>query len=174
MIHLTWTKSSMPLSKMIMWLFNEPCSHFAISFDDQFVFQSDLLGTEPTFWSWFKAKHTIVHELYISPKLNVDDAVWAKITGTFDRPKSYDFGAFLYFGLCGLAHKFFNRKMPKKNIWASSTSYLCTELAQVLSPIPGIVIPSDIDMITPEQLWLLQPPAEEKPAVFIITATKAP
>lgn len=156
MIKLMWTKSSLPLSKLIMWVFKEPCSHFAIAFDDHFVFHSDLLGSEATFYKWFLNSHTLVHSIILNPGIEIEDQVWDLIVEKFDRPKKYDFGAFIYFGLCGLAHRIFGRPMPKKNIWASSTAYLCEEIVEVLNPISEIKIPENIDLITPEQLWLAQ------------------
>lgn len=156
MIRLLWTKSNKPLSKLIRWCFNEPCSHFAISFDDRFVFHTDLLGSTPTFFHWFMDSHVLVHALEFHPGTETEDLVWDLIVARFDRKKSYDFGAFLYFALCAISHKMFKTKMPTKNIWGSSTSYLCEETSIVLYPIPQIIIPKNLDIVTPEQLWLTQ------------------
>lgn len=150
---LLWTKSSKPLSKMIRWVSKEPCSHFAISFDDKFVFHSDLTGAHPTFFNWFMKSHEVVHTMAFDHlPLETEDLIWDLVVMKFDKPRPYDWGAFMYFLVSGLAHRLFNKPMPSKNIWADSSLYLCTELASVLTPI--LNIPDHLDLTTPEQLWL--------------------
>lgn len=153
MVKLLWTKSNLPLSKVIRWISKEPCSHFAISFDDKFVFHSNLAGVHPTFYSWFTHGIEIVHQLEFHESLEVEEKVWQEITSKFDKPRPYDFGGFIYFVLTGIAYRFFGRPMPKKNIWSDSDCYLCTELAMVLRPF--LVVPDGLDITTPESLWLM-------------------
>lgn len=152
MIRLTWTKSKKPLSKAIRWIFNEPCSHFAIVFDDHFVFHSNLTGAHPTFFSWFLRDNDIVHEMIFETPLIVEDVIWDEIVKCFNKPRRYDWGAFIYFSICGLAYKILGCDMPKRNLWADSDSYLCVELAKLLDPI--LSVPDNLDITTPEILWL--------------------
>jgi len=156
MIRLMWTKSNKPLSKLIRWIFNEPCSHFAIVFDDRFLFQSNLKGAHPTFFNWFLSENEIVHELVFRTPVYIEEAIWDKITSRFNKPKPYDYGAFFYLGIRGLGHKWFGFPLPTKNLWGDRDYYMCLELAQCLDLI--IRVPANLDALTPQQLWLTTKP----------------
>lgn len=156
MIRLLWVKSNKPLSKVIRWTFKEPCSHFAIAFDDRFIFHSDLRGAYPTFWSWFMQSHEVVHELIFKAPIEIEDSVWDQIVKRFDKPKPYDWGAFCFFTITGLSHRLFNTAMPKRNLWGDKDSFLCVELADICRNL--IQVPDNLDICTPENLWLTAKP----------------
>jgi len=156
MIRAMWVKSNLPLSRLIMWAFNEPCSHFSISFDDDYVIHSDLLGTESPIYSWFMKQHIVVHQIAFNVSTGVQAEVLNELHKKFPLPRSYDFGAFLYFAWRAVLFKFLGLPLPKKNIWNKKNRYMCEEIAVILKPIFGFVIPEDLDITTPEKLWLVQ------------------
>lgn len=154
MTKLLFTKSNWILSKAIMWGLNEPCSHFAISFDDKIVFHSNLLGSHVVWYEKFKKSCKIVQTIEFVPTLEVEEAVYEncyKLSG-----KWYDFGAIVFFAVWVVFCRLSGRKVtsPKKNFWGSKKAVLCTEIAKALVPIyPGIK-DWDLDTISPHELYL--------------------
>lgn len=153
MIRLVWTKNNLVLSKLIRWAFAEPVSHFAMCFDDRLVFHSSLTGAEPVWARRFLATHDIVFTLMLRVPPEIEDKIYDRIYAQFWRSRPYDWGAFFYFFVTGLAHKVFGRPMPTRNLWGDRDSYLCIEIAEVLRP--AIDLPDELDMLTPMALYKL-------------------
>lgn len=161
---LIWTKSKQPLSLLIRWGLNEPCSHFAIVFDEDrggIVFESNLKGSNIRYYPTFKKKCEVVREIDIPLSLEKEEKVYHSILDVYDS-KSYDYTAFAYFVWRAFLKKCFGVPLPKKNKWNTKDSYICVGLALALKersvdlPVHLAValesIP-DFEMISPEQLY---------------------
>jgi hypothetical protein len=153
---LIWTKSASPLSVLIRWALNEPCSHVAIVFDNKLVFHSNLLGLHIEWFNTFKKKVDIVFEKEYSMSLEQEEAIYQKIIDKEDG-KYYDFRAFAYFAWRALLRKFFKIPLPSENKWQSVSADMCVEAIRYLDGIILVDLPEDkaLAMITPYQLSLI-------------------
>ena len=134
---LIWTKSNRPLSVLIRWILNTDCSHFAIVFNSPaggLMFQSNLLGTHPKFYKTAQKSMAVVHEINLDISVDQENKIWDIIVDKYDG-KSYDFGAFLYFGWRALLRKIFKKPLPTNNPWAKEENYLCDEIYEALEDI---------------------------------------
>lgn len=128
---LIYTKSKQPLSVLIRGALKEPVSHFAIVFDNGFVFHSNLLGVHPQWFSTFKKNVEIVFELEYNCGQEKEEESWLKIVTKYDG-RSWDFKAAFYWGYRLVLKWAFGCELPAKNKWASSDDVLCTEMAETL------------------------------------------
>jgi hypothetical protein len=153
---LLWVAGSAPLSKLIMWGLTEPVSHFAISFDDKIIFQSDLLGVHIEWMGTFLKTHTVVFEQDFNLGLEKEEAIFQALCNQYDG-SSYDYGAFAYFIWRAALLKMFKMPLPDRNPWGSKKSFLCDEVIQTL---PDEVCPPelkkmDLSIKSPYEVWLL-------------------
>lgn len=154
---LIFTKSTAPLSVLIRWGLNEPCSHFAIVFYENFVVHSNLVGVHTDFLNTFETHAEVVHEIEYDPGDLEQLRILKNLIST-SAGHGYDYGALLYFMWSVFLFRFFKRPMPRRNQWGSTSLYLCTELARSLPP--EILQDLDLAMTSPEQLYLkLKPKA---------------
>jgi len=152
---LIWTKSRMPLSKMIRWAFSIECSHFAIVFESPgggLMFESNLFGTHPTFYRNSLKNHELVHSIDIPLSVKKEDAVWDIVVNLLDG-KTYDFRAFVYEAWRALLFKLFKIPIPEKNVFEKPDSYLCVEIYDAIMHEIGLPISIDTGMINPHQLY---------------------
>jgi hypothetical protein len=109
----------------------QPCSHFAILFSDDLIFQSNLLGTGVEFAPDFFKNQTVIHEIEIP----LDDAVETKVRrqalAEFSG-KGYDYGAFIFDIWRMILHRIFGMKIGTKNLWGQNDKFLCVGLAKCL------------------------------------------
>lgn len=148
---LIWTKSTLPLSILIRWGFGEPCSHFAIIFDDALVFHSNLKGVHLQSKTNFLKHAEIVHDINIPLSEVIEENLYKAIISKLDG-KPYDMKAFFFFIYRGFLLKFFNKPLPLKNEFDDNDSYLCTELAYELTDYIDI---SNLNLaiVTPQRLY---------------------
>jgi hypothetical protein len=160
-MRIAWTKSSLPLSKLILWGLSQPVSHVVIEFEDNLVFQSNLLGTHIDYWPHFKNHVEVVFNILIPMDKDLEDKVYTKIMDEFD-DHPYGYGAFLYFTWRALLKKLFKMPLPKTNPWGSRTSFLCVGIIKGLD-VDGVdeglrelirTIP-DVQMISPYDLFVM-------------------
>lgn len=153
-MRLIWTKSNLPLSKMIRWLLDEPVSHFGIVFDNGIVFHSNLLGVHLDWYKHFETTCDIVYNIEMSLSLQEEELIYLNILNKYTG-KPYDFKALFYFAYRALLLKLFNKGLPTKNEWEDSGALLCTELAGVLpsSILPNSVSQEDLAIISPFKLY---------------------
>lgn len=130
----------------------ETPSHFAIVFDDRWVFHSRMsqgVHVEPYYH--FKKKNTVLCSLKretctmgeIECQLLQDQLV-RKAYG-----RKYDKWAIAYFIWRIILKKLFNRPIPDKNKWESKNKWFCNELFE-------LIFRQDLSMKTPNDLmWLL-------------------
>lgn len=152
---LIFTKSKLPLSKLIRWGLNEPASHFAIVFDNSIVFHSNLTGTHVDWYNHFKSSCEIAYELDYNLPLEAEESIYQSILNK-NTGKSYDFGGFFYFIWRALLNKCFGFKFPEINKWSKEGKFLCTGLAAELplEHFKGLETIKDTEMTSPYQIYL--------------------
>jgi len=155
-LKLIWTKSNLPLSLLIRKGLDEPCSHFAVVFDDRIVFHSNLKGCHVEWYSTFKKHNTVVFEEERKLNLEQEELVYQSLIDANDG-KSYDYLAFLYFMLMAVRRRLFGKPLPQTNSWQKKSSLLCTGLAAYLPSnlFPELSTIRDLEIISPYQLYLL-------------------
>lgn len=152
---LLWTKSTKPLSVFIRALTGNDCSHFSFVLYENsvgpIVFESNLLGTHPSFLQTSMKSHTVVHEKEIKLSQEMEDKIMDKIISQYDS-KPYDFGGALYLGYRSLLKRWFNLPIPEVNKWAKDGTYFCDELYSILeiAGLPHI----EVDVKTPHDVWI--------------------
>lgn len=149
---IAFTKNSSILSKLIRWVFDEPCSHVVFVFDDKFVIHSNLLGLQFNWFKSFKKKNEIVAQIKL-PELSTEkeEEVYQALLEEYDGSE-YDFKAFWYFAFHALMFKLFKTPMPKLNP-KNASGFLCTE---IYGTLPEWLVPKlneDLSIITPYQLY---------------------
>ena len=157
---LFWTRSNLPLSRLLCWGLREPSSHFAVGFscsDDGrvgTVFMSDFLGSHIAYFGTFKKSHVIVHEVDVPLSLSEEDAAYNSVVQRFDgRP--YDYAYFMeMFGQVAL-NRLLGVPLPRHIKAPNPHADLCFE---VFAHLPqNIVPPSTLEknaFVTPERLYL--------------------
>lgn len=153
---LMWTKSTKPLSLFIRFITGNDCSHFSLVLYENstgpIVFESNLLGTHPSFLQTSLKSHTIVHEKTIILSQEIEDKLMDIIISKYDG-KSYDFSGALYLAYRTVLKRLFNKPIPIVNKWAKNEAYFCDELYEILENIglPHI----EVDVKTPHDVWEL-------------------
>lgn len=152
---LVWTKSDLPLSRAIRWIFREDCSHFAFLFDDdhRLVFHSNLIGAHVEWADLFFEKCEVVHSLELDISDEEQEYIYSQLP-EIQKWGGYDFGGLLYFAWRGLLKFFFNVPLPENNAWSSDSKYLCTKMARLFEnhlKSEGV----DLSMTTPDKLFRL-------------------
>jgi hypothetical protein len=142
---LIWTKSHLPLSKLIRWGLDEPVSHFAVVIEDSIVFHSNLWGVHIEWYSTFKEHCEVVYEIEVDGTFEDVKPIIDKLAG-----KPYDIKALLFFAYRGALLKFFKIPLPNRNYWADPDALLCTGLAQAFVPSD-----KDYEIVSPYQLYLM-------------------
>jgi hypothetical protein len=155
---LVWVYNHSPLSHAIRYCLNEPCSHFAMVFDERFVCHSNLFGVNLAWWKTFQGKNKIYATMDINLPQVVEEKIYTDIFDTFDGC-SYDFLAFSFFIGCAVKHKVEGTPIPKQSQHQKSREFLCTEMLQLL---PDEILPPnikeakklDLNITSPYQLLL--------------------
>lgn len=136
-MRILFTRSELLLSKAIRAVTKEPVSHCAIECAG-WVIHSNMYGVHVELPQTFEKRSEIVYSVDIPFDISRVMNVLAK-----NEQKPWDFGAALYMGL-----RYLLPFLPKKNLWQSSSMYLCTEwVTEVLGGVPD-------SLITPYQLYL--------------------
>jgi len=150
-VKLVFTKGDSWFSKSIMWMLNEPCSHFAIEFEnDPIVFHSNLLGCHISSKTSFYKKSKKVFELKFNLTLDEEEKIYQRLVSDFEG-QAYDFGAFFYFTYRAFLFKFFGASLPVINPFQNKKTFLCTGLA---ASLPLSICPRvDFEMISPFHLY---------------------
>jgi hypothetical protein len=137
----------------------QPCSHFAIQYDDGIVMQSNLLGTGIEYESDFFKHARIVHEIDIPLDPLVERQVRMDALAKFSGQK-YDWGAFVYDIVRMFMHRVVGTPMDPKNLWGAGDRILCVGLAKCLDQdgmpewVRGAVrVVPDFDVYFPEDLF---------------------
>lgn len=149
---ICFSKSKMPLSKLIRWLSGDPVSHVIIVFDEKFAIHSNLYGVH---LDWFNSleKHVdIVYKLEYKLSLKREEEVYRSLLDNFDG-RSYDWPAFFYLLWRGLLWKFLKKPLPSKNPWNEKDGYLCTEIAGCLPKWLTGLETTDYSLVTPYKLY---------------------
>jgi len=131
---LLFTRSQLPLSKLIRWGLNEPVSHVAILLDEKLVFQSNLLGVSIEGIYRLQKACEIVYVVDIPMKFCAEEDLYQLLLQQYDG-KPYDFKAFAYFAWRTVLYKLFKKPYPNKNIWQDPNSFLCDGLLTSLSHV---------------------------------------
>lgn len=159
MIEFIWTTSDNLISKTIRWGLDEDCSHFAIRFGD-IVFQSYKGRVrEDSYWDFAK-NNKILHR--IRPRSIPDtvvSAIHTKLRSIIGNSK-YDFLAIYYWAWRGILKKFFNRPIPRINLWGSRSHYYCVEVVlpikKELKQYFGLDLEGmDVEMLSPHMFYEL-------------------
>jgi hypothetical protein len=141
----------MLFSKAIKWALGEPCSHFAIEFDDNIVFHSNFFGTHVQFSKSFYKKATLERKIDISSSLLKEEDVYQRLAGLEGEP--YDWGGFLYFAWRALLFKILGKPLPGTNSWAVTGANLCIEVYKPIGELLGFEI-NGLSITSPFQLYL--------------------
>lgn len=150
-VKFMFTKSHAPLSLLIMWGLDEPCSHFSIVFDEKIVFHSNLLGAHLKWFKNFVKSSTPVFQLEWEAPLDFQEALYQEIEDV--EGNWYDFLAFFYFCWRAFLRKLFKIPFPKKNAWSNSKMMLCTAIAMTCQKQGLIPADVDLEMISPFQVY---------------------
>lgn len=143
------TNPSSTLSRTILKVTGDPCSHVAMEFAGGFVIHSNVRGVNVEWRSTFRAHNTVVREL--APPS-------AKFRDELEDPKridrmmlryehsAYDTAALMFLGAVMFARRF-GVPLPKQNLWQMSGMFICSEW--VTEYVDG----KADSMITPYGLW---------------------
>lgn len=147
-------------SKAIRWALSEPCSHFAICFDESesgmgIVFHSTFSGVKFDWFNHFYRHNKIVYAL--KPKLNslqLEERVYQSIVRRH-YGRDYDKRAFCAFAYFALRRKFTGSPIPRSESFGSPNNYLCTELGVSLKELCPEFVPKDLplELISPYSLY---------------------
>ena len=147
-------------SRAIRWALDEPCSHFAMVFDERengygIVFHSHLSGVS---FDWFRNFYTTNRIVVaLRPKnitLSDEERLYQSIVSRF-YGKKYDKKQFLEFAYYALRRKATGSEIPSTSRFGKKDAFLCTEISAGIkeakpeyfgSPFSG-------DLITPYQLY---------------------
>lgn len=154
---LLWMKSPNIVSRLIMAVTGDDCSHFCFLFEtpqrEGLLFEVNLLGSSPSFLSKSLKNHTIVHSIDKPLPIETEDYIWDLIVNQYSKA-DYSFKGAVYLGWRKLLNRWFGISIPVKNKYASVGKMFCTEAYFILNRIPGFK-PVDVsnEMKTPHDLW---------------------
>jgi hypothetical protein len=117
------------------------------------AFHSNLYGAHPIFKSKLIKHATIIEELHIPATLDQEEAVFVLIENKFDG-KPYDYLGLLFWFIKAIPNLIKGQPVHniKENPWNSENQYMCTEIANALSPIITNVGQFDLSTLTPTAL----------------------
>jgi len=140
---ILFVKGHTLFSSSICWVAKEPISHVAIQLGE-FVFHSNLLGVHIETAKRFTATCDVIY--YLEAPEGTPQMLLQAID-LYDGDV-YDFGAFIFLGICLWLNRRFNVPMPKRNLWSDRNAFLCTEWAT------AVINHKADSMITPFGLYL--------------------
>jgi len=129
----------------------ETPSHFAILFDDRWVFHSNFAnGVHVEPYKHFIKKNNIIVALYDIQCCNYEKECvdFQDHLIHFSYGSGYDWFAIIYFCWRLLLNKMFNIKIPEKNRLESSSRWFCNELFELKLGI-------DLSMKTPNDIMFM-------------------
>lgn len=154
---LVWLKSTEPLSVVIRFITGQDCSHFAFVFESAaqgLMFESDLLGTHPEFYTTEMKNHTLIHSMDLPLTVEQEDTVWDLVVQQYDG-HAYNYLGALYLGWRYILKRLFKIPLPAQNRWATPGTYFCDQVYEVLNQIPGVPQVNVMNgMDTPHQVWV--------------------
>lgn len=155
---LVWTKSNSVLSQVIRFICGQDCSHFSFVFESGsrgLMFESNLLGTHPTFYKTSLKNHSVVHEKSLEIPIDVEDEIWDLMVQKYDG-RSYDFGGAIFLGLSLAMERIFKMPRPQVNRWAKSDKYFCDETYDIFNSFPVYFPSIDVcrGMDTPHDVFV--------------------
>lgn len=153
---IIWTKSNMPISKLICWGLNEDCSHVAIVFSSGWVVHSNLVGVHATWFKTLRKSSQIVHAIQIDLAPEKEEEIIKFIMNNHDSDQ-YGWGEFFYFTWRGLLHRLFRTPFPKTGRWGKNKNVLCTEIIKLLPDeiMPSFIKNRDLGIISPYHVYRL-------------------
>lgn len=148
-MRLLWTRSSYPVSPIILWLTDSESSHFCVEFFGTFIFQANFKGIGFLRVNEFLKHNTIVFEKKVPLNMEEQASLFSSILIKYWGAK-YDFKWFFNVGVKALLYKICNTEIPSDIKWQSRAKFICSETAKFLEPIIG---PVDIGNGLPDMLW---------------------
>ena len=135
-------------SKFMRWLFKEPSSHVGLGFSPDGTIPLVLDCTKPYgkiyHLDHWKKKYRITYSMDLA--LTKEDEEEAYILTTNNAVlKPYDWDAYFYGFLRGIAARWYGIPLPFTNRYSSDDADLCTE---VLNPIKQLLLKYQIELIT--------------------------
>ena len=153
-MQICFTKSKLPLSKLIRWLSGDPVSHVVIVFDDEFAIHSNLYGVQLNWYHTMLKHMTVVYTIDYKLSLKKEEEIYRSMLDNFDG-RNYDWPAFMYLLWRGLLWKFFKKPLPIKSLWSDQDGYLCTEIAGKLPKWLTGLETNDYSLVTPMKLYTM-------------------
>lgn len=150
---LLFTVNSLPVSKIITSLTNQPVSHCGFLLESiDTILHSDFLGVHPVYLKKFTDKNKIVYTLDVPLSLERELYLYKHyLENNYSR--WYDFGGILYFGVRLALKRLFNIPIPKQNLWADKNMDFCVEaLCRVCPELTGVN--DSGEMMTPYEFYL--------------------
>lgn len=174
-----FTTSNKIGARAIRWALDEPCSHFAIVFDESeagygIVFHSHFSGVGFDWFNSFYRQNRILYAL--RPKkettLPLEESVYQAIVPKA-YGKEYDRTLFAEFCFYALRRRLAGTAIPTKSKWGNNHAYLCTEISKYLQQACPSYVPATLagDLITPYKLYTLMKSSESLETVPWITQT---
>lgn len=166
-MRLLWSESPNVVDKIIKLVTGEDCGHFAILFESVngtgVIFESNLLGTHPSFYNTWIKNRNIVHQMDFTLDAATEDKLWDVWVSNFDG-RGYDFLGCIYCGMMKLRYRLFKIPVPKVNKWAKSGAYFCDVIYQIVAGMPGIpAMPVELnEMSSPHDVWLFLKANQDK------------
>lgn len=142
MLKASFCRGHSPLSGLICALTQEDVSHVVLEYEG-YVLQSNLLGVHWDPLAAFEEHASILR----SVELKEDLPRLLRLTAQYANKANYDLGGLLYMGLRFAARDYLGLRLPKKNLWAATGMFLCTEW--VTEYTGGI----EDSLVTPGQLY---------------------
>lgn len=143
-MQILFVRSNKIGSRLIRWMTGEPCSHVAMRIGDNLVIHSKFSGVDIDLWSTFIKEYKLVHVLEPLESAVSEQEVIERLSLDLEGAQ-YDYMGILYFGI-HLLFKKMGISIGKKNAWAKTSNYMCTEL------VGELVDEKDNSLLTPEEL----------------------
>ena len=101
------------------------------------------------------SNRTIIHSLKVPITKETEDQLWDEWVVKFDG-NAYDYLGAIYLAAMIIRERVFKIKRPKVNAWATSNSFFCDQIYQLVSGLPGIKVISEQcnSMDSPHDVWM--------------------
>jgi len=163
-LRLLFSKNNKIGSYLIRWGTEGDCSHFAVEFDDCFVFQSNMKqGVNAISSQDFFAHNELVHSIKYNVSLELEEQIWKILSKKLVGKTKWDIMAGLFWAKEVIMHRITGREMAKINAWGDPNKMMCIELA---AELPDWLFagqkPERLDLMSPMNLFRLLDSVKEK------------
>lgn len=156
-MNFIFTANKGPISRLIRWGLEEPCSHFAIAFENNILCHQTFSGFAIDWYPhWYKSQRIWKRLIPMKSNIMIERKIMGMVADKW-AGSGYDISGFAYFSWRALLFKAIEKDFPETNKWGTGPDTICTGIAQdIKAEFPHYFSDDheDFEILSPHKLYL--------------------